>query len=90
VNIWCRDRAIEAAREPRVTPGERVLLDEIVATQEIITNLLYAIWTEDKSSAERLLQIASTAHAAKHGEAGKILEAGAPRPEMNLTSGVKS
>lgn len=85
-NVWCRDRVMEAAQHPRVTPGERALLDEIVATQEITINLLYAMVTEGKPSEERFRQITGEAHAAKHREAGKLLETVVPKPEGNPRS----
>ncbi len=85
-NVWCRERVIEAAQHPRISPGERVLLDEIVATQEITINLLYAIVTEGKLSVDRFRQITSSAHATKQKEARKLLEEIQPKPEASQFS----
>ncbi len=62
------------------------MLDEIVATQEITINLLYAIVTEGKPSADRFRQITSSAHATKQKEARKLLEEIQPKPEASQLS----
>ena len=55
-NVWCRERIIEASEQLRITPGEKTILAEILATQEIIVQLLYAIVWEGKPSGDRFSQ----------------------------------
>lgn len=74
-NVWCRERIVEASERDRITPGEKTILTEILATQEIIVKLLYAIVWEVKPTADRFREIASAAHAAEHKDVGELLEA---------------
>lgn len=80
-NVWCRDRVIEASERNRITPGEKTILAEILATQEILVKLLYAIVWEAKPTADRFREITSAAHTAKHELARQILEETPKDPE---------
>lgn len=82
-NAWCREKVIEAAARPRVTLAEFAILAEVIAVEEMIVNLLYAIVTEGKPPLERFRQITGKAHAAKQNEARKLLEDSKPWPEAS-------
>lgn len=82
-NAWCREKVIEAAAIPRITFAEYAILAEVIASQEITIQLLYAIVTEGKPSQERFRQITTRAHATKQDEARKLLQAIMPNLEAN-------
>ncbi len=72
-NVWCREKVIEAAKRPRVSIVEFATLAEIVASQDILIELLYAIVSEGKPTLEKFRQITARAHAAKKKEAWKLI-----------------
>lgn len=72
-NVWCRERVIEASERKAITLGEKTILDEVLATQEIIVRLLYTIIWEDKPSMEKFRQITSSVHEAITKDAQRLL-----------------
>jgi hypothetical protein len=80
VSVWCREKITEAAKRHDQTTVQHAILAEVIVVEEIMVQLLYAIVTEGKPSADRFRQITSDAHAAKHMEARKLLERLQPKP----------
>lgn len=72
-NAWCREKVIEAAARPRVTVAEFAILAEVVASQDILVELLWAIVKEGEPPIEKFRQITDKAHAAKRKEAWRLL-----------------
>jgi hypothetical protein len=81
---WCREKVIEASSRPRVTVPELAILCEVVASQEILVELLYAIVSEGKPTLEKFRQITARAHAAKKKEAWKLIGKTQVYGEANL------
>lgn len=81
VSVWCREKIIEAAKRHDQTSVQHAILAEVIAVEEIMVQLLYAIVTEGKLAAEKFRQITSNAHGAKHMEARKLLEKLQPKPK---------
>jgi hypothetical protein len=81
VSVWCREKITEAANRRDQAPVQHAILAEVIAVEEIMVQLLYAIVTEGKLSADKFRQITSDAHAAKHMEARKLLERLQPKPK---------
>jgi hypothetical protein len=80
VSVWCREKIIEAAKRCDQTSVQHAILAEVIAVEEIMVQLLYAIVTEGKLAADKFRQITSDAHAAKYIGARKILERIQPKP----------
>ncbi len=74
VSVWCREKIIEAAKRRDQTSVPHAILAEVIAVEEIMVQLLYAIVTEGKLAADKFRQITSNAHGAKYVEARKLLE----------------
>jgi hypothetical protein len=74
VSVWCREKIVEAAKRRDQTSVQHAILAEVIAVEEIMVHLLYAIVTEGKLAADKFRQITSNVHAAKYMEARKLLE----------------
>jgi hypothetical protein len=83
-NAWCREKVIEAAARPRVTVAEFAILAEVVAAEEILIELLWAIVKEGEPPIEKFRQITAKAHAAKQREAWKLLGETQTQAEANM------
>ena len=81
VSVWCREKITEAAKHNDQTRVQHAILAEVIAVEEIMVHLLYAIVTEGKASADKFRRITSDAQATKHMEACKLLERLQPKPQ---------
>ena len=80
-NDWCRDKAVEAAKQPTASQSERALLAEIKATQAITINLLFTLSANGKLTRDSVQQVIDAAHAAKHKEASELLKQASARSQ---------
>ena len=71
---WASERLSAIARGVP-SPFQREILAEICGTQDIVVNLLYALYSEGKLTKERVQQITSAAHSSKYRTADELLKA---------------
>lgn len=74
VSDWCRDRAIQAAKQNAFTSSEYALMAEISATEAILIDLLCAIGRDGKITQQKAQALVDAAHSAKYKEAAELLK----------------
>src|SRR5713101_7187020 len=72
-NDWCRERVLEAAKQPLPSPAEHALMAEVTATQNIAISLIYEMASGKELTRDRVQQILDAAHAAKYRDADERL-----------------
>ncbi len=73
VNHWCRERVLQALRQPLPAPSDHALIAEIAATQDMLVDLFCAFGREGKLTVQKAQEIVDAAHKRKYKDVAELL-----------------
>ncbi len=73
ISEWSREVLLAAADVVKASPGEQVILAEVIALRTIVANLIYGFTTEGKVTADQMRAFIERADGAKAKRATELL-----------------
>jgi hypothetical protein len=83
---WCRERVLEILNGVPPTPPQYAILAEIVATQDIVAGLFFALGRDGRLTPQKAKEIVDAAHERKYREVAALFRYAESRAEIRRTS----